>query len=322
MTNNLITHEWQGYLLVIAAATLWGAAGTLAKYMMVQAISPMILAEMRVTVAAGILGLLLWRLDRRLLRLRRRDIVYMLVLGVVGVAGVNYTYYFAISKTNVATAILLQYTAPAFIMLFAVMFQGEALSAIKILALCVAFLGCFLVIGGYDMAIFATTRAGLIGGMGAAFCFAFYSLYAEHGMKTYPLWTILFYGFCAATGFWWCVQPPWSIVLAGYSWQTWLLFLCLGLFSTLIPFALYFTGIRCIRATRASITGMFEPVVAGVIAYVFLGETMELLQMLGGGFVLGGIGLLQMTREPAVQAEPPDPSPAAAHQQHEPSSLV
>jgi drug/metabolite transporter (DMT)-like permease len=278
------------------AATLWGTAGTLAKYMMVQAISPMILAEIRVTIAAIVLFIVLFFKNRSLLRISRRNIFYMIILGIVGIAGVTYTYYYAISKTNVATAILLQYTAPAFIMLFAVLFQGESFSFGKLFSLCLAFGGCFLMVRGYDLSIFETTKAGIFGGFAAAGCFAFYSLYAEYGLKTYPVWTILFYGFTAASMFWWCLQPPWKLFAAHYSLQTWLFFIWLGLFSTLVPFALYFTGIRHIRATRASITGMLEPVVGGIAAYLFLGETMFPLQLIGAVFVLGGIGLLQIER--------------------------
>ena len=290
--------EWQGYLSVILAATLWGAAGTLAKYVMGQAVSPMTLAEVRVTIAAGILWLVLLFKDRCLLRIKWQNLPYMIVLGVVGVAGVNYTYYYAISKTNVATAILLQYTAPAFIMLFAVLFQGEPFSSGKLFSLGLAFVGCFLMVGGYNLTIFATTKAGVIAGLISAGFFAFYSLYAEYGLKSYPVWTILFYGFTTAAVFWWCLQPPWKILAAHYPARIWLLFLGLAVFSTLVPFGLYFTGILRIRATRASITGMLEPVVAGVVAYLFLGETLSLLQLVGAALVLGGIFLLQIEHEP------------------------
>jgi DME family drug/metabolite transporter len=295
--------EWLGYVQVMLAATLWGAAGTLAKYVMGQAVSPMTLAEVRVTIAAGILLLVLLFKDRSLLRLKRQNVPYMIVLGIAGFAGVNYTYYYAISKTNVATAVLLQYTAPAFIMLFAVLFQGEPFVSGRLLALCLAFAGCFLMVGGYDLTMFETTKAGVVAALLSAGLFAFYSLYAEYGLKSYPVWTMLFYGFATAALFWWCLQPPWKIVGAHYPLRTWLFFISLGVFSTLAPFGLYFKGIRRIRATRASITGMLEPVVAGVGAYLFLDETMFPLQLVGAVLVFGGIFLLQIERQPRVIAE-------------------
>lgn len=262
-----------------------------------QAISPIVLAEMRVTVGAGLLFLIIAFKTPHLLRISRQDLLYMIILGVVGFAGVHYSYYYAISKTNTATAILLQYLAPAFIMLIAVCFQGEPFSIHKLLALCFAFLGCFLMVGGYDLNLFETNRAGLIGGLVAAGFYTFYTLYGEYGLKKYAVWTILLYGFAAAAAFWWCLNPPWKIISARYSLQTWYLFLFLGIFSVVVPFTLYFTGIRYLRATRASITAMSEPVVAGIVAYLFLGESMYVLQLIGAGMVILGIVLLQITRE-------------------------
>jgi len=289
--------EWRGYLLVMLAATCWALAGTLAKYMMIQAIPRVVLLEMRVTIAAAILFVVLYLKNSRLLRIRRQDILYMLILGVVGVAGVHYSYYFAISKTNIATAILLQYLAPAFIMLFAVLFQGETFSPGKLLSLCFAFAGCFLMVGGYDINIFEANKLGVVAGLASAGFFSFYSLYGEHGLRKYSTWTILLYAFTAAALFWWIIHPPWKIISAHYPFQTWTFFLILGIFSTIVPFGCYFAGMRSIRATRASITAMLEPVVGGIVAYLLLGETMFPLQLVGAVLVLGGILLLQIARE-------------------------
>ncbi|MBD3307825.1 EamA family transporter [candidate division KSB3 bacterium] len=297
--------EWLGYVLVFLAAALWATAGTLAKYMMLGAIPPLVLAEMRVTVASGLLVLIIVWKDRRLLRIKRRDIPYMLLLGVVGMAGVHYSYYYAISKTTIATAILLQYLGPAFIMLFAVVFQGEAFSGVKVLSLCFAFGGCFLMVGGYDLAVFDANKAGVVAGLASAGFFAFYSLYGEYGLKKYSVWTILLYGFTAASLFWWGLNPPWKVLTAGYSLETWGLFLVLGVFSVVLPFWMYFTGMRYIRATQASITAMAEPVIGGLVAYLFLGETLFALQFLGAVLVMVGILLLQVVRSPQVRAETP-----------------
>ena len=61
--------------------------------------------------------------------------------------------------------------------------------------------------------------------------------------------------------------------------------------GTAIPFGLYFVGINYIRSTRASITATLEPISAGFIAYLFLGEILEPLQILGGVLVIAAIVL-------------------------------
>jgi len=68
-------------------------------------------------------------------------------------------------------------------------------------------------------------------------------------------------------------------------------------FGTAIPFGLYFVGINYVRSTRASITATLEPISAGFIAYLFLGETLEPLQILGGALVISAIVMLQLRSE-------------------------
>jgi drug/metabolite transporter (DMT)-like permease len=67
--------------------------------------------------------------------------------------------------------------------------------------------------------------------------------------------------------------------------------------GTAIPFGLYFVGINYIRSTRASITATLEPISAGFIAYLFLGEILDPLQILGGALVVTAIVLLQLQSE-------------------------
>jgi drug/metabolite transporter (DMT)-like permease len=92
-------------------------------------------------------------------------------------------------------------------------------------------------------------------------------------------------------------------------------FLYIAIFSTLIPFGLYFKGIERIRSTRASITATWEPVVAGLTAYFVLGEMLYPLQIAGGLGVITAIVLLQISKEKSASStpieirQPPHPSP-------------
>jgi drug/metabolite transporter (DMT)-like permease len=81
-------------------------------------------------------------------------------------------------------------------------------------------------------------------------------------------------------------------------------FLYIAIFSTLIPFGLYFKGIERVRATRASITATWEPVMAGMTAYFILGEVLSPLQVVGGFGVIAAIVLLQMAKEKAAPSSP------------------
>ncbi len=114
------TNGWKGYFLVILAAAMWGTNGVVAKYLFSQGISPSLLVQMRSALAFGILFGALAVFKKDLIRITKKDLLFMVTFGIAGMGMVNFMYFYTISKTNVATAILIQYTAPVFITVFAV----------------------------------------------------------------------------------------------------------------------------------------------------------------------------------------------------------
>jgi drug/metabolite transporter (DMT)-like permease len=233
-----------------------------------------------------------------------KDLPYFFVLGFVGVAGVQFTYYYTISKIHVGPAVLLQYLSPVWIALYAFLFQNEPLTKKKLVALLLAFLGCYFTVGGYRMDLLSLNGTGILSGLISSLFFAFYALYGEKGLKKYDPWTLILYGFGLGAVFYWILISPIKVVTEGYSFRIWMAFLYIAIFSTLIPFGLYFKGIERIRATRASITATWEPVVAGLTAYFVLGEVLFSPQVLGAIGVIAAIAMLQMAKEKAAPSSP------------------
>ena len=102
----------RGRWLVFLATVFWGTTATLARSVFRDAgVDPLMVVELRLVIAA--LGLLLWMLvrDRSLLRVDPKDLGYLVVLGIAGVAAVQGTYYYAIAKLGVGPAILLAHSA-------------------------------------------------------------------------------------------------------------------------------------------------------------------------------------------------------------------
>ena len=116
-------------------------------------------------------------------------------------------------------------------------------------------------------------------------------------MHRYPPWTILFYAMTFSALACHIVYPPFHYMFAGFSWAQWGWILYIAVMGTILPFGLYFVGINYIRSTRASITATLEPISAGFFALLFLGETLEFLQIVGGILVIGAIVLLQVQQE-------------------------
>jgi len=291
--------EIRGYLYILIGTTLWGVSSVVAKSLFNFGLPPAELVLIRLTLAAVTLTLILFFFDRKRMVISLKDIPYFLILGLVGVAGMQFTYYYTISKIHVGPAILLQYIQPVWVSLFAFLFQKEPLSKTKIAALLLAVIGCYFVVGGYQTDLLRLNKIGIVSGVLASFFFTFYALFGEKGLKKYDSWTLILYGFGFGAVLYWILFSPIKIITAGYSFKVWIAFLYIAIFSTLIPFGLYFKGIERIRATRASITATWEPVVAGFTAYFVLGEVLHPLQVLGGIGVIVAVILLQISREKA-----------------------
>ncbi len=286
-----------GYLSVIAAGILWASSGTASKALFLGGITPFELVQARVTIAAVLFALALSVFARKLFRIRLWDLGYFLILGGVGLALVQVTYLYTISKMQVAAAILIQYTSPVLVAAYSICFWAERLTVIKLVALVLALFGCYLVVGGYNLELLKLNREGALTGSASAALFAMYSLLGERVMHRYQPWTVVFYALAFAGVTWNIFQPPFHFLYAGYSWGQWMYMLYIAVFGTIIPFSLFFVGVNHIRSTRATITSTIEPISAGFIAFFFLGETLDMLQILGGGLVITAIVLLQIQTE-------------------------
>ncbi len=286
-----------GYLFVVLAATLWASGASASKFLFNTGVTPFQLVQLRITTAAVILFVWLFCRHRHLLRIDRKDIGYFLILGTLGMAAVNIAYLYAISRLNVAAALVLEYLAPVFIAVYTACVQREWTNRWTAAAIAAAIVGCYLVVGAYNLSLLQLNLSGILSGLGAALAFAWWSVHGEYGMHRYNPWTVLFYALVVAGIVWNLLEPPLASFMHPYppaAWG-WVLYIAVG--GTILPFGLYYEGINRIRATRASITSTLEPIAAGVLAFVFLGEVMAPLQIAGGIMVIGAIIVLQAKQE-------------------------
>lgn len=286
-----------GYLFVVLAAVCWASGAAASKFLFVSGITPFQLVQLRITTACALL--LVWLLVRRprLLKIEPRDIPYFLLLGTLGMAAINITYLFAISRLNVAAALILEYLAPALIAAYTVVVRRERLSPSTALSIAAAIAGCYLVVGAYNLDLLQLNLPGILSGLGAAAAFAWWSVHGEYGMHRYDPWTVLFHALLVAAVEWNLLHPPLEAFLHPYDPATWGWILFVAVVGAILPFGLYYEGISRIRATRASITSTVEPIVAGILSFAFLGEAMGPLQIAGGALVIGAIVLLQLKQE-------------------------
>lgn len=293
----MIEKTTQGYLCVITAAVMWASSGTAGKSLFLSGMTPLELVQARITLASLLMALgLAWWAPLQL-RIKLRDLGYVTLLGGLAMAIVQFTYLFSISKIQVMAAILIQYTAPIFVATYSVVFWGERPTLFKMLALILSLIGCYLVVGAYDLELLHMNRIGIMAALCSAVTFAVYTLGGERLMHRYPPWTVVFYSMFFAAVTWNVVQPPLIFARSPHTAAEWALVLYIVLFGTIAAFSLFFVGVNHIRSTRASIVSTLEPISAGIIAYILLGEALASLQLFGAVLVIGAVVLLQIDRE-------------------------
>jgi drug/metabolite transporter (DMT)-like permease len=298
--------DLKGYIAIAGAAFLWGLAATVAKFFFNRNYEPLILVQMRVTIAFVILFCYFLITNRSLLAFRLADVPHFLLVGILGIAGSNYFYYQAIKETNVSTSILIQYTAPIMVMVYAAVFQKEKLTASKLFALVLSVGGIFLAVGAYNPAIIKGTERGVVFALLAAVSFSIFNISGKKLTQKYSVWTGLIYLFGSAALFWSFINTPLDIIRSHYSVDDWGVFAVISIISILIPYSLYYYGLHHIESSRAIITSTLEPVVAITSEWIFLGGTMGPVQVVGAIFVICAIVLLQKNshqKEPIVIQE-------------------
>lgn len=286
--------EFKGALLIVIAAFFWGIAATAAKFVLNNNVNPFKLVNMRLTLAFVFLFLILLIFDRQKLKITKQDARYLAVLGVVGIVGVQTTYYFTVATLNVGMAIFLQYLAPAMIVVYSILFLKEKLSSTILISLGISLLGSICIILGRDTTgPNALNLVGLITGLASAFFLCFYTIYGKTCAARVNAWTVLLYavGFGALTYSF--VSPPWvlwkGITVMEFAYASYL-----AIFATIIPFGLYFSGLRFLTPSSAGIVAMLEPVIASLSAYLLLNEKMTLIQILGGMLIIAAVIIINI----------------------------
>jgi drug/metabolite transporter, DME family len=294
-------------LFIASAAFLWGVSAALGRAVftgrltlagnILRPIDPLILSQSRTTFSLLVLLPLLVALRGwQRIKLPSRDLAYCLFLGTLGVAVSNYFYYVAIQRTNVATAIIVQYTAPVWVLLYVVARRQQKLTAQKVTAVALAVTGIALVIdvlGSRSGSALHLDPYGLMAALLASFSFAFYNVGGHGILARHDRWRVLVWTLTAAAVFWLIVNPPWKIVAAHYAPAQWLFLFVFSMLSVLGAFSLYFLGLQHLEPTRAIIASCLEPVFSILLAALLLGEVLRPIQILGIVLVLAAIVIVQ-----------------------------
>lgn len=299
-----------GYLFGLLAALLFGTNGSVTKVVLESGFTALQVTQFRTVGTAVIAGAVLLLIDRSAFRIPLKQLGIMAVLGVVGVALLQASYAFAIQLLPVGIALLFEYLAVLLVALVAFFFLKEKVRARLWIAIGLVLTGLAVVAQIWSSTL---DPLGVIYALAAAVTLAIYFLVGERQVNaTSPLavafWTSSFAAlFWAFFSGWWEVDPAVVLTevslsgnLAAVVLPLWMPLLWLVVMGSFLPFLLSFAAIGRLRVTPAGIIASSEVIFAFVVAWLWLGEQLNVLQLIGAAIVLVGIILAQTSRASKV----------------------
>jgi len=291
-----------GSLALLTAAAIWGGMYVVSRAVM-NVIPPYTLLELRLLISSVILGAIV--LAARRFRVRARDLP---LLGLLGALGMTVSVGAQFVGTHLASASaggLITSASPAFIAVFAAWLLRERITRPKLFALALASGGVLLVSWPAPGSL-----QGPAAGLGnllliaAAIAWALYTVLSRRATLRYSALTVTWYaGFVGALttlpfAAWELRAQPLPPVPAWAWWGV----LYIGIMSTAVAFYLWNLGFTLVDAGTGSLFFFAQPLVAGVLGWLVLGEQIGPSFFAGGALIIAGVATATLAPAPAATA--------------------
>ncbi|MDI6705362.1 MAG: EamA family transporter [Bacillota bacterium] len=279
-----------GISLVLAGGVCWGFIG-----IFVQAIGPVIdpftLSILRLGAASLLMVPIIVRQKGfKAFIIPRKNLRFFVLFGLAYWAVYQILYFTAIQMISAGVAVVLLYTAPFFIIILARLFLGEAMTARKVAASVLGFIGVGVMFSSWAASPSQGMAAGGLMALGAGFCYATYYIYVKKALaSTDPLVTSFYSMFF---GFAWLTVVTAAFFRGRVAFQpdlrTILLIIGLAAVSTTIGGTLNILGMRRIEAGEAGVFALVEPITTLIVSWFLFGSTLQGWQILGAAMILFG----------------------------------
>lgn len=271
-------------IYVLLAGIMWGVIGLFVRRLGEYNFSSLGIVFIRSLSGTLLMGLFLLIYDRKLFRIRLKDVWCFFGTGIVSLTFFNICYFTTISMTSLSIAAILLYTAPSMVVIMSAVIFHERLTVKKIIAVILAFIGCALVTGVLGETA-ALSGIGILIGLGSGLGYALYSIFARFALnRGYHSFTVTFYTLLFSVfGGMFFAQPRQMISVIKDKPSMVFFLLLFGLISTALPYIFYTLGLKGMESGLASIIASIEPVTATILGIVVFHEHMSLM---------GGIGVI------------------------------
>lgn len=293
-------HRIKGIILVIISALLWSVSGTVAQILFQKhGFGPEWLVDIRL-IASGIILLIYayFKEKKEIFKVwkSRHNSFSLLLFSLIGMLGVQYTYFAAIKYGNAATATILQYLSPVIITCWLAVRNKKFPGLFEITAVGLAMAGTFFIITKGNIHSLAISQLVLFWGISSAFAAAFYTLQPKKLLTRCSTTILVGWGMLIGGIAFSFYAKPWHFV-GEYSVAAAFAVIFIIIFGTVIPFNCYLNSLKYITATEASILSSVEPMSAAFMGIIWMHISFGIFDAIGTLCILSTIVILSYTKK-------------------------
>ena len=273
-----------GMLSTFVGGTLWGINGVMGNYLFLNknVTTPWLIPYRLILAGFLLLSYLYYKKGSKIFDILKnpKDLLQIVLFGLIGMLGTQYTYFSAIQFSNAAIATVLTYFGPTLVLIYMCLREKRKPLKYEIVSICLSSFGVFLLATHGDFTSLQISFKALVWGILSALSVVFYTVQPESLLKKYGASIVVAWGMMIGGIFITFVTKPWNISVT-FDFVTFLVLMLIIVFGTIIAFILYLTGVNIIGPTKASIIACIEPVAATICAILFLGVTFDFLDVIG-----------------------------------------
>jgi drug/metabolite transporter (DMT)-like permease len=226
----------------------------------------------------------------RLKTVTRRDWIELFLLGTVGTFLYQFCFVASVKRTSVANGSLIIGVSPIVIALLSAVAGHERIRPLRWLGIAVAMSGLYLVVGhGVDLG--GQTWRGDALMMGGVICWAVYSVASQSILRRQSPLIVIAFTFCFGATLYVLTMIP-SMMAADWSaisTFSWLMMVTSATLALNLSYWIWYTGLKRLGGSRTSVYSYLTPVVAMVVAAIWLDEPIAANQLAGAGAIFTGL---------------------------------
>jgi hypothetical protein len=297
----------KGEVFLVIGATAFAFNGIVAKMVMQNGLSEWRMLQVRTGGAFIVLLIYVLVTNYKSLRVKLSELPLLITYSLIGFALVQLGYFIAISRMHVSMALIIEFTAPIWIVLWIKYVRKSYVPKDMWTAVSLAFIGMLLLAQVWEGMTLDTI--GVIAAFLDAFALATFFVLSEKLTPTRSTYSLTVFGFGISSAVLSIMFPIWNFPfdifnqsmnlegpLENFSAPGSTLILWIVLLGTVLPYLCVLSGIKILSASTSSVIGMLEPVLAGIFAWIWIGESWNAIQLIGGAIVIIGIYIADKTR--------------------------